>query len=154
MSTHSTRRTRLARTAAAAAAAVAALVLPLGSAPAQASAAPAAQRSAAALPPGVVMLLDGAPCPPGTLCLYRDYGRSGPAYGIGAGYQVDLRALPMFGSGGPSAANNVSSWVNHTGGVALLIDTDGQRIRPLLPGQPLEEPPFTNDSVDIVSWQH
>lgn len=61
------------------------------------------------LPPGVVKLDDAEGCPPGTLCLYRDYNRQGPAYGIGAGYKVDLKALPM---GDDTAANNVSSWVN------------------------------------------
>ncbi|MFE1315795.1 peptidase inhibitor family I36 protein [Streptomyces sp. NPDC058755] len=138
----------LARATAAAAAAAAALLLPLSAAPANAAAAPAA-----ALPPGVIHLEDSEPCPPATLCLYRDYGRQGPAYGIGAGYYVDLRRLPMPGGvGGPSAADNVSSWVNNTGYAALLIDEEDQQDRPLFPGQYLEEPPPTNDTVDVVRW--
>ncbi|NUT08962.1 MAG: hypothetical protein HOQ38_00700 [Nonomuraea sp.] len=114
---------------------------------------PAASAAAWPLPPGVVALGPGEPCPSATLCLYRDYDRSGPAYGIGAGYDVDLDDLPMPGGvGGPSAANNVSSWVNDTSHPALLIDRDEPRGRPLFPGQPLEEPPYTNDTVDEVRW--
>ncbi|MEU8358924.1 peptidase inhibitor family I36 protein [Nonomuraea sp. NPDC048882] len=114
---------------------------------------PAAPPAAAApLPPGVIQLGDGEPCPPGTLCLYRDYGFSGPAYGIGAGYAIDLRWLPMPGHGGPTAADNVSSWVNRTAGVAVLIDEQSGRTRPLFPGQHLEEPVLLNDTVDRVVW--
>ncbi|TDD23107.1 peptidase inhibitor family I36 protein [Nonomuraea diastatica] len=114
---------------------------------------PAAAAPARVLPPGVIHLGPVEPCPPATLCLYRDYGRNGPAYGIGAGYDVDLRALPMPGGvGGPSAADNASSWVNATGSVALLIDRDGGLPRPLFPGRSLEEPPASNDSVDVVAW--
>jgi predicted small secreted protein len=115
---------------------------------AQAAAVPARQ-AAAELPPGVVQLNDGEQCPPATLCLYRDYNRQGPAYGIGAGYRVDLRQLPM---GDATAANNISSWVNHAGGVAMLIDADRGEARPLPPGRPLEEPPSDNDTVDLVAW--
>ncbi|SEG67271.1 hypothetical protein SAMN04489712_108270 [Thermomonospora echinospora] len=102
-----------------------------------------------ALPAGVVKLNDGEGCPSMTLCLYRDYDRRGPAYGIGAGYTVDLSQLPM-GSG--TAANNISSWVNMTRYTAALIDRDKNRIRLLLPGESLEEPMSSNDSVDEVSW--
>lgn len=113
---------------------------------------PATAAARQPLPPGVVALGDGEPCPPGTLCLYRDYGRQGPAYGIGAGYSVDLRELPMAGRGG-TAADNVSSWVNNTGSPALLVDeSGGGRFRPLFPGQELEEPLELNDSVDRVHW--
>lgn len=101
------------------------------------------------LPPGVVKLNDGEPCPPVTLCLYRDYGRKGPAYGIGAGYDVELKDLPIPGG---SMAKNVSSWVNNTHGVAFLI-AFGRPTRPLPPGQSLEEPPNFNDSVDVVAWR-
>ncbi|TDD02771.1 hypothetical protein E1292_22775 [Nonomuraea deserti] len=132
---------RLLTGAAVATAAVGALGLPAAAAPAQ------------VLPPDVIRLGPGEPCPPATLCLYRDYGRNGPAYGIGAGHDVDLRALPMpSGVGGPSAADNVSSWVNATHSVALLIDRDGSLPRPLFPHRPLEEPPASNDSVDVVAW--
>ncbi|GAA3790780.1 hypothetical protein GCM10022226_07250 [Sphaerisporangium flaviroseum] len=107
------------------------------------------------LPAGVVKLGDGEQCPTKTLCVYRDYGRSGPAYGIGAGYHVDLNKLPITGgvAGRPSEANNVSSWVNNTGSKAKLIniDTPGL-IRSLKPGRSLEEPTVTNDTVDTVDW--
>ncbi|MEV4001697.1 peptidase inhibitor family I36 protein [Actinomadura sp. NPDC049753] len=101
------------------------------------------------LPPGVVKLNDAEGCPPVTLCLYRDYNRQGPAYGIGAGYRVDLKDLPM---GDDTAANNVSSWVNNAHGLAVLIDEANGKARPLYPGQPLEEPPSDNDTVDLVDW--
>ncbi|GGU07645.1 peptidase inhibitor family I36 protein [Actinomadura citrea] len=101
------------------------------------------------LPPGVVQLDDGEGCPPATLCLYQHYNRQGPAYGIGAGYKVDLNALPM---GDRTAADNVSSWVNNTHSLAVLIDADKDEDRPLYPGQPLEEPPSDNDTVDLVDW--
>ena len=71
------------------------------------------------LPPGVVKLGDGENCPPGTFCLYRDYQRKGPAYGIGAGYDVDLSKLNM--------SKTVSSWVNNTQSNALLIGGGKQR---------------------------
>ncbi|MGW1427193.1 peptidase inhibitor family I36 protein [Streptomyces sp. NPDC002431] len=135
---------RLARAAASAIAAVAVALLP-GSASANAA--------ATYLPPGVVELQDSEPCPPATLCLYRDNSNRGPAYGIGAGHPVDLHELPMSGGAhGSSAANEVSSWVNHTDHLALLIDTDSTTLRPLFPHQPLQEPPQTNDTVDIVGW--
>lgn len=101
------------------------------------------------LPPGVVQLNDGEACPQGTLCLYQHYGRRGPAYGIGAGYTVHLKDLPM---GNGTAANNVSSWVNNTASLAELVDTDNDNTRPLFPGQSLEEPSSTNDTVDVVCW--
>lgn len=151
MSTLSKRRTGIARTAGALATAVAALALPFGTGAAHA-AAPTASRADWALPPGVIKLQDGEPCPPATLCLYRDYGNAGPAYGIGAGFNVDLRNLPMLGSGGPTAANNVSSWVNHTASSAVLVDIESQQLRPLSPGQELQEPPLSNDTVDAVGW--
>jgi hypothetical protein len=109
----------------------------------------------APLPPGVVKLGDGEQCPPKTLCLYRDYGRGGPAYGIGAGYPVDLTKLPIVGgvAGRPSAANNISSWVNNTASKAKLINVDTPGlIRTLKAGRALEEPTVTNDTVDTVDW--
>ena len=105
------------------------------------------------LPPGVIRLNDGEVCPPSTLCLYRDYGNSGPAYGIGAGYVVNLGMLPMPGGvGGPTAANNVSSWVNNTGFSAFLVDADQSLVRSFYPQQSMAEPIGTNDSVDVVAW--
>lgn len=121
--------------------------------PAAATAAQAAGVTArpalADLPPGVIELEDAEGCPPATLCLYQHYKRQGPAYGIGAGYKVDLNDLPM---GDGTAANNVSSWVNNTHSVAVLIDSDDDKTRPLYPGQPLEEPQTDNDTVDLVDW--
>ncbi|MEU4827221.1 peptidase inhibitor family I36 protein [Actinomadura citrea] len=115
-----------------------------------AQAATATTRPAQAdLPPGVVQLDDAEGCPPATLCLYQHYNRQGPAYGIGAGYPVNLNSLPM---GNRTAANNVSSWVNNTHSLAVLIDADKDKARPLYPGQPLEEPPSDNDTVDLVNW--
>ncbi|SNR95854.1 peptidase inhibitor family I36 protein [Actinomadura mexicana] len=107
------------------------------------------QPAQADLPPGVVQLDDAEGCPPATLCLYQHYKRQGPAYGIGAGYKVALKALPM---GNGTAANNVSSWVNNTHSLAVLIDEDNGKARPLYPGQPLEEPTSDNDTVDLVDW--
>lgn len=141
---------RLARGTAVAAAAVATAVLPLGAGAAHATTAPV---PGAALPPGVVQLNDGDPCPPATLCLYRDYGHRGPAYGIGAGYQVDLSMLPMSGGvHGSTAANEVSSWVNNTGSDAMLFTLGSRQVRPLFPGQSLQETPATNDTVDFIAW--
>ncbi|MFI0372240.1 peptidase inhibitor family I36 protein [Actinomadura sp. 1N219] len=117
------------------------------------TATPAASAAAAParldLPPGVIKLNDSERCPMATLCLYQHYNRRGPAYGIGAGYQVDLRELPMNGG---TAANNVSSWVNNTDTLAVLIDEDTGTARPLFPRQQLEEPPPYNDTVDQVDW--
>ena len=107
------------------------------------------------LPAGVVRLGDGEQCPAKTLCLYRDYGRSGPAYGVGAGHTVDLTRLPIAGgaAGRPNAANNISSWVNNTDHKAKLINVDTPGlIRTLKPGRSLEEPAATNDTVDTVDW--
>ncbi len=141
---------RLARTTALAAAAVATAALPLGAGAAHAT---TTADPATALPPGVVQLNDGEPCPPATLCLYRDYGNKGPAYGIGAGYPVDLSLLPMNGGvNGPTAANEASAWVNNTAASPVLVDMDAQQVRPLFPGQSLLEPPATNDTVDVVAW--
>ncbi|GAB2941808.1 peptidase inhibitor family I36 protein [Nonomuraea fastidiosa] len=107
-----------------------------------------------ALPKGVFRLADGQPCPRATLCLYRDYNRSGPAYGVRAGSDVDLFDLPMPGGvGGPTAANNVSSWVNRTGSTAVLVDLRRLRIRLLFPWQSIEEPPGDNDTVDFLRWR-
>lgn len=145
------RRTRNVRMAGLAAAALAAVALPLGMGAASAVAAPA-DAEAAHLPPGVIKLNDSEPCPIGTLCLYRDYNFSGPAYGIGAGYEVDLRELPMEGAPGGSAADNVSSWVNYTGTPAFLYDNDMGLTRPLFLNQRLQEQPNTNDTVDRVFW--
>ncbi|MGW7514844.1 peptidase inhibitor family I36 protein [Streptomyces sp. NPDC054796] len=144
------RRARLVRTTVMAAAAVVAAVLPVSAGVAHA-AEPEAAAPQAALPPGVVQLGDSEPCPPATLCLYRDYGNKGPAYGIGAGYNVDLKQLPMAGGSSSTAANNVSSWVNNTGAVGILVDEDGPT-RPLFPSQQLQEPPQFNDTVDLVAW--
>ncbi|MBG0822921.1 peptidase inhibitor family I36 protein [Planomonospora sp. ID91781] len=135
--------TRTHRTAAVLAAAAATALLPF-TAPAL------ADQSADALPAGVVKLSDGETCPTATLCLYRDYGRSGPAYGIGAGYTVDLSELPM---GVRTAADNISSWVNQTQHTAVLVDRDNSRTRPLASSQSMEEPMGSNDSVDEISWQ-
>ncbi|PRX97664.1 peptidase inhibitor family I36 protein [Allonocardiopsis opalescens] len=133
---------RLARVTLAAAAAAAAL-LPLS----------AAQAAASPLPPGVIRLNDGEPCPFASLCLYRDYNFSGPAYAVGAGYNVNLYELPMPGGvHGPSAANEVSSWVNRTGYLAVLIDVDDDVSRPLPANRTLQEPPPNNDTVDLVRW--
>ncbi|OEJ22318.1 hypothetical protein [Streptomyces subrutilus] len=81
------------------------------------------------LPPGVVQILpEGAPCPPKTLALYRDYSCQGPGYGIGAGFNVDLTELPLPAGG--SMSKNVSSWVNLTDGDAKLIGK-GERAKPM-----------------------
>ncbi|MEV4799121.1 peptidase inhibitor family I36 protein [Nonomuraea sp. NPDC049421] len=109
-------------------------------------------QAALPLPPGVTDLGVGRPCPPRLLCIYRDYDWQGPAYGIEPGRHVDLNLLPMAGSGGPTAANNVSSWVNRSFRVAHLLDHDGPRIQPLFPGQDLEELDENNDTVDFVLW--
>ncbi|MFG1694270.1 peptidase inhibitor family I36 protein [Nonomuraea sp. NPDC049309] len=108
-----------------------------------------------ALPEGVFRLANGQPCPWATLCLYRDYNRSGPAYGVRAGFDVDLFDLPMPGGvgGSSTAANNISSWVNRTGSTAVLVDLRRIRIRLLLPGRSLEEPPGDNDTVDFLRWR-
>lgn len=100
------------------------------------------------LPPGVVQILpEGAPCPPGTLGLYRDYNCQGPGYGIGAGFNVDLSLLPLPGGG--SMSKNVSSWVNLTASDAKLI---GKDVRILKAGAKLEEPADHNDTVERVEW--
>ncbi|WP_149181788.1 peptidase inhibitor family I36 protein [Streptomyces sp. TRM49041] len=151
MTTTRKRRPRTARLAGLAAAVLAAAALPLGAGAPSAVAAPA-DAEAAPLPPGVVKLNDGEPCPIGTLCLYRDYNFSGPAYGIGAGYEVDLRHLPMAGAPGGSAADNVSSWVDYTGSPAFLRDDDTGLTRSLFPNQRLQEPSALNDTVDRVFW--
>ncbi|MES9504937.1 peptidase inhibitor family I36 protein [Streptomyces sp. NPDC000609] len=142
MTTRFRRAGGLARVAASAAAALTIVLVP-----------GTANAAVAPLPPGVIKLQDSEPCPPATLCLYRDYNNRGPAYGIGAGYHVDLRDLPMSGGvHGPTAANEVSSWVNNTRDIAVLIDIDTETARPLYPFQSLQEPPRTNDTVDVVRW--
>lgn len=99
------------------------------------------------LPPGVVQILpEGAPCPPKTLGLYRDYSCQGPGYGIGAGFNVDLTELPLPGG---SMFKNVSSWVNLTDSDVKLIGK-GERI--LKAGEKLEEPAGYNDTVERVAW--
>lgn len=154
-----TQHHHLVRTTAALAATATALVLPWSVSSTAAHAEPMrseASQAQAALPPGVVRLEDGENCPSATLCLYRDTGRRGPAYGIGAGYDVDLKELPITGGvgGSTSAANNVSSWVNNTASIAQLIDVDTEppTARTLGAGQPLEESATTNDTVDKVRW--
>ncbi|SFY10687.1 peptidase inhibitor family I36 protein [Streptomyces atratus] len=135
----------LARAAATAAAAVAIALLP--------GTATTAKADASHLPPGVIKLQDSEPCPSATLCLYRDYNNRGPAYGVGAGYDVNLYDLPMSGGvNGPSAADEASSWVNNASHLAILIDRDNDQFRPLFPHQSLQEPPATNDSVDFIAW--
>ena len=98
------------------------------------------------LPAGVVVI-EGSECPPGTLGLWKHYGRKGPAYGIGAGYMVALSELPADGG---SMTKNVSSWVNKTQSDAKLIGTKGTRT--LKAGQSLEEPAEHNDTVERVEW--
>jgi guanine deaminase len=90
------------------------------------------------LPPGVVKLNDGEKCPPRTLCLYRDHHCQGPAYGIRAGYDVDLSKLNM--------SKAVSSWVNRTQSTALLIGCG--TVHPLNAGCSLE----TENIVEKVGW--
>jgi hypothetical protein len=114
--------------------------------------APTANAQPARLPTGVIQLGPGEPCPFAALCLHRDHQRGGPAYGIGAGHDTNLNDLPLAGHLSPSAAGNVSSWVNHTHGLAVLIDQHGGVLRPLLPGQSLEEPSHSDDTVDHVIW--
>ncbi|MBD0672632.1 hypothetical protein [Streptomyces sp. CBMA156] len=105
----------------------------------------------ASLPPGVVKLNDGEPAPEKTLTLYRDYGHKGPAYGIGAGYSVNLDDLPMKGTNGSTTASkNISSWVNTTDSDAVLIDDKDKRT--LKSGDSLEEPAKKNDSVTSIAW--
>ncbi|MBT2481835.1 hypothetical protein [Streptomyces sp. ISL-94] len=102
----------------------------------------------AQLPGGVVRITpDGGQCPPKTLGLYRDINCQGPAYGIGAGYSVDLRQLPLPNGG--SMFKNVSSWVNLTDSDAKLIGK-GERI--LKAGEKLEESSGYNDTVERVEW--
>ncbi|MFG2908638.1 hypothetical protein ACGF13_26665 [Kitasatospora sp. NPDC048286] len=105
----------------------------------------------AQLPPGVVKLTDGETAPPKTLAIYRDSNRKGPAYGIGAGFAVNLSDLPMDGHNGTkSASKNISSWVNNTDSDAVLIDDTGKRT--LQANSTLEESSATNDSVTRVEW--
>lgn len=152
------RRTRCAR-AASVVAAVAAVLLPLGASSAQAAtpshaATPAAAKTQAALPPGVIPIGYSEPCPYRSLCLYRDYGFNGPGYAIAEGYRVNLYDLPLPGGvGGPTAANNASSWVNRTELTAVLLD-EGGPVQTLDPHTALEEPPPLNDTVDYVSWAY
>ncbi|GAA4311940.1 hypothetical protein BJY14_003124 [Actinomadura luteofluorescens] len=54
--------------------------------------------------------------------------------------------------GDGTAADNVSSWVNNTHSMAVLIDANEGKARPLYAGQSLEEPPSDNDTVDLVDW--
>lgn len=105
---------------------------------------------AQSLPPGVVRLNDGETCPSAMLCLYRHYGRTGTAYGILPGHNVDLSDLPM--DDGTTAADNISSWVNNTDSTALLIAINSSSTRQLSAHQSLEEPDSTNDTVDDVAW--
>lgn len=144
-----TQRPHLARTAAALAVAATAVVLPWTITTAHAAVTPQA-----AAPPGVVKLADSEACPPATLCLYRDYRRRGPAYGIGAGYIINLSKLPLAGGqgGNNTAADNISSWVNNTASAARLTDTETGVTRTLNAGGSLEEPSANNDTVDVVSW--
>ncbi|WP_019629788.1 peptidase inhibitor family I36 protein [Actinomadura atramentaria] len=124
--------------------ATAAGALALGALPAAASASPARP-----LPHGVVRLADSRPCPRAVLCLYRDYGRSGPAYAVRPGYPVELSRLPMSGR---TAANNVSSWVNNTRWRVVLVDTDRHTAHVVGPRSGYEEPWSNNDTEDLVLW--
>lgn len=90
------------------------------------------------LPPGVVKLNDGEKCPPRTLCLYRDHHCQGPAYGIRAGYDVNLSKLNM--------SKDVSWWVNGTESTALLIGCG--TVHPLNAGCSLA----TENIVEKVGW--
>ncbi|MEU1630048.1 peptidase inhibitor family I36 protein [Streptomyces sp. NPDC020096] len=105
----------------------------------------------AALPPGVVRLNDGEPCPAMSLCLYRDYF-SGPAYAIAEGYEVDLHDLPCRACAfGPTMADNVSSWNNRATWTAVLTERNG-RWTPLESGRTLVGGP-SEDKVVKVTWQ-
>ncbi|GAA4239761.1 hypothetical protein GCM10022254_61370 [Actinomadura meridiana] len=110
---------------------------------------PGVSAQAVALPPGVVQLRDSEVCPMNSLCLYRDYGRRGPAYAVGAGYSVSLKDLPV---GAGTAANNVSSWVNNTNSMAVLVDEQAAQARGLGAHVSLEEPAASNDTVDLIQW--
>ncbi|MGJ6960799.1 peptidase inhibitor family I36 protein [Streptosporangium sp. G11] len=149
----SSRHPHLARTVTGLATAVVTLLLTSGSGSAAAASAPAAERRAPALPPRVVQLEANVECPFNSLCLYRDYGFSGPGYSIPAGYPTDLEDVPMPGGvgGSSTAANNVSSWLNNTGYYVQLIDYAGSD-RTLPPYHSLEESLETNDSVDAIDW--
>jgi hypothetical protein len=98
------------------------------------------------LPPGVVEIT-GSECPPMTLGLWKHYGHTGPAYGIGPDYTVELSRLPADGG---SMSRHVSSWVNNTDRDAQLIGTKGTRT--LKAGQRLEEPTEYNDTVERIAW--
>lgn len=146
-------RARIVRAAVGVAAVAAAVVIPAGTAAADPSVSDtaAAADSRAYLPPGVHRLRDGQECPAYLLCLYRDYGNSGPAYGIEPRHVAKLRHLPMPGGvNGNVAANEVSSWVNNTPFPVLLVDEDEDVGRPLGPGESLQEPARYNDTVDLV----
>ncbi|GAA4903976.1 peptidase inhibitor family I36 [Stackebrandtia albiflava] len=123
--------------AAAVAAAVAAVTL---SSPATAQAAPTEQ-----LPPGVIALNDGEPCPDRTFCLYRDYSWQGPAFGIAEGYDVNLNHFDM--------GDTVSSWYNRTEMTAVITDVETMNYVILDPGMWMEESVVTNDTADWVTWR-
>ncbi|MFF3438923.1 peptidase inhibitor family I36 protein [Streptosporangium sp. NPDC002721] len=149
----SSRRPHLVRTLTGLAGAAATLILVSGSGSgsAAASSAPAAEPRLPAPPPRVVQLDDNVECAFNSLCLYRDYGFSGPGYSVPAGYPTDLSEVPMPGTPTSTAANNVSSWINNTGYSVRLIDHSGtDRILP--PYHSLEESLETNDTVDAVDW--
>ncbi|WP_018654503.1 peptidase inhibitor family I36 protein [Actinomadura flavalba] len=115
-----------------------------------APATPATATAPGVLPPGITALPDSAPCPANRLCLYRDYGRRGPAYAIPAGRWTNLSNLPMA-TGNGTAADNVSSWHNTTRATAVLANApDDGRLLPR--GTALEEPAASNDTVDHVLW--
>ncbi|GAA2990796.1 hypothetical protein Sfulv_00690 [Streptomyces fulvorobeus] len=106
------------------------------------------QENTPTLPNGVVVI-SNSECPPRTLGLWKDRGRKGRAYGIGAGYPVDLSKLPT--DDGDSMARNVSSWVNRTESDAKLVGSKGI-CRVLKAGEPLEESNDHNDTVEWVKW--
>ncbi len=143
---------RTARAVGVLAAVAAAMAGPIGFASsAQAAPAIGAVAQQRVLPPGVVKLNDGEPCPTMSLCLYRDYF-SGPSYAIAEGYEVNLHDLPCDACAfGPSMAENVSSWINLTTWTAVLTEGDG-RWTPLPSDNSLIGGP-SEDRVVKVTWQ-
>ncbi|WP_067474239.1 hypothetical protein [Actinomadura hibisca] len=142
-----------------AAALTAAVPVTVSAAPAHAavtSTSAAAQAPATVfLPPGARALRPGEQCPRFALCLWRDYGRSGPGYALRTlpllrPRLYRLSDLPMASPLG-NARNNVSSWLNNSCSPVRLHDRDaGHWTRTLRPGQALEEPYAFNDTVDEV----
>jgi hypothetical protein len=104
-----------------------------------------------ALPPGVMKLNEGEPCPPKTLCMYEHPDFKGVAYGVGAGYSVNLSDLACEGCAwGPTMAKNVSSWNNGTDSTAELIEEGGKSTK-LGPGETINRGP-TEDKIVKIVW--